>query len=102
MTFCSGTSSDLQQKKGLCLLGDAKGKTRTRFLWIQRLATCQLDRYAVRTCDEVEVCGELGRDLGDDVGREVARRQLGVLHQKVDGVRDLNQLAAGEICVNKR
>ena len=49
------------------------------------------------TSDEGETHGELWRDLGDDVGGEVAGGEGGLAHQVEDGVGHLHQLAGGEI-----
>ena len=50
------------------------------------------------TSDEAECLGELGRDLGDQVGGEVALGELGLAQQVEDCVRHLDQLARGEVC----
>ena len=50
------------------------------------------------TCDEAECLGELGRNLGDQVGGDVALGELGLAQQVEDRVRHLDQLARGEVC----
>ena len=54
------------------------------------------------TSDEAEGLGELGRDLGDQVGGEVALGELGLPQQVEDRVRHLDQLARGEVCKETR
>ena len=49
------------------------------------------------TSDEGEAHGKLWRDLGDDVGGEVAGGEGGLAHQVEDGVGHLHQLAGGEV-----
>ena len=52
---------------------------------------------AYLTSDEGETHGELWRDLGDDVGGEVAGGEGGLAHQVEDRVGHLHQLAGGEV-----
>ena len=52
---------------------------------------------AYLTSDEGETHGKLWRDLGDDVGGEVAGGEGGLPHQVEDGVGHLHQLAGGEV-----
>merc|ERR1719238_1755554 len=51
----------------------------------------------VQVSDEAEGLGELGWDLGDQVGGEVALGELGLAQQVEDRVRHLDQLARGEV-----
>ena len=53
--------------------------------------------FQVLTSDEGEAHGQLWRDLGDDVGGEVAGGEGGLAHQVEDCVRHLHQLAGGEV-----
>ena len=53
--------------------------------------------FQVLTSDEGEAHGQLWRDLGDDVGGEVAGGEGGLAHQVEDGVGHLDQLARGEV-----
>ena len=53
--------------------------------------------FEVLTSDEGEAHGQLWRDLGDDVGGEVAGGEGGLAHQVEDGVGHLDQLARGEV-----
>ena len=53
------------------------------------------------TCDLRKVCCKLRGDLGDYVAGKTAGGECGVLHQKEYGVRDLGQLAAGQVCTNQ-
>ena len=50
------------------------------------------------TSDEAEGLGELGRDLGDQVGGEVALGELGLAQEVEDRVGHLDQLARREVC----
>ena len=50
------------------------------------------------TSDEAEGLGELGRNLGDQVGGEVALGELGLAQEVEDRVGHLDQLARGEVC----
>ena len=49
------------------------------------------------TCEQGPLDGELGGDLVDHVVGEVARDQARVLHQHEDRVRNLLQLAVGQV-----
>lgn len=50
------------------------------------------------TCDEAKLDGEFGRYLCDNVAAQIARLQLGMSHQMVNGIGHLDQLAFREIC----
>lgn len=51
-----------------------------------------------RTCDETELCGEFGRNLGNHVAAQVAGLQFGVSHQVIHCIGYLHQLTLGQIC----
>lgn len=51
----------------------------------------------VELCDEAELDCELGRQLGDDVPRQVAGRERRVAHEVIHGVGHLHQLALGQV-----
>ena len=55
------------------------------------------DAWKFVTCEQGPLDGKLGGDLVDDVVGEVARDQARVLHQHEDRVRNLLQLAVGQV-----
>ena len=52
---------------------------------------------SVLTFDEAELGWQFRRDFGDEVRGEVAADEGGVPHHVVDGIRNLDQLAAGQV-----
>lgn len=51
----------------------------------------------VQFCYKTELERKLGRDLGEEIPREVASGQRRIPHQVEDGVRDLTQLTLAQI-----